>query len=178
MSTVTFKDCFLQLTTILTYLGVWPTNAANPIFYWMYALFVFIFFEILLATLPLANLFVKKDVGILEIASCIFLNLQILIVPFKSVIFLKYHKNLRKATEAVCCSNEDDQKHINEEGALSMKSTFQYFYLCFATLLLMALSPLINLKEKPLLIEMWLPFDHTVNWFNYFSIYLYSTVGK
>lgn len=176
------KKSLLPLITILKYLGMWPAATVNPFLYWAYTFFWFIFLQIPVATLPLVNLFVKENVGVLKIASCVFLNLQVLIVPFKTVFLLIFHKNLRKATEILDSpafnSYTKEHEHIIEEDTASLRKNFNYIRLCIITAIMISSSPLANLKEKRLFIDMWVPFDIHANLANYFSVYLFSVVGK
>lgn len=178
-----FRQSFLQLTTILKYLGMWPTNTINPVIYWVYTAFWFICFEIPIATLPFANLFVKEDIGVLEIASGIFYNLQVQIVPFKMVFLLFQHRKLKKAVDVLCSKAfssyvQPEHADIIQEGVITTKKTFNYIRLCLFTVALITSSPLINLREKPWLVEMWIPIDIKANCFNYFVVYLYTIIGK
>lgn len=178
-----FRESFVHLITILKYLGMWPTNTINPVIYWTYTSFWFICFEIPIATLPFANLFVKEDVGVLEIASGIFYNLQVQIVPFKMVFLLIQHTKLRKAVDVLCSKAfssyaQPEHADIIQEGAITTKKTFNYIRLCLFTVALITSSPLIHLSEKPWLVEMWIPIDIKANWFNYFVVYFYTIIGK
>lgn len=162
---------------------MWPTNEINPFIYWVYTLLVLILFEIPIAILPFANLFIKEDVGVLEIANGIFLNLQVFVVPFKMAFLLIHHKNLRKAFEVVCNGSfssyiQPEHYFIVQDGAKSTNKAFNYISLCLVTGILMTSSPLLNIKEKPWLVEMWLPIDIKASWLNYITVYVYTLIGK
>lgn len=175
-----FKKSLVRVITLLKYLGMWPENT---IFYWLYTGFMFIFFQIPMATLPVATLFMEENVGVVRVASCIFLNLQVAIVPFKTVLLLVFHKKLRNAIEILDCDafNSYTDKQIiflNENTAL-LRKIFNYVPLCFITVILLSLSSLTSMKkEKELFVEMWFPFDPKANLFNYFSVYIFSVFGK
>lgn len=162
---------------------MWPSDVVNPVIYWAYTSFVLVVFEIPIAILPYVNLFFKNDVGVLEVAKSIFLNLQVSIVPFKVVLFLTYHKKMRKIVEIFCSKSfssyiQLEHKYIIQEGDSSTRRVFNYISLCLITGVLMTSSPLINLRDKPWLVEMWIPIDIKANWLNYFGVYLYTLIGK
>lgn len=177
------KKNFTVVINLLKLLGMWPTNTANPILYWIYTLCMFLIFQIPMATFPVASLFMEENVGILRIASCIFLNLQVSIVPFKTIILLTHHKQLLKAVQILECesfnSYTEEQKHviIRKDGA-SLKRITKYVPLCFITVIIMSLSSLTSLEQRELFVEMWFPFNPKANLLNYFSVYLFSVFGK
>lgn len=182
MSEDDLKQSLLPLIKILKFLGMWPTNGLNPILYWTFTFFLIIFLQIPIATLPLVDLFAKENVGVLKVASCIFLNLQISIVPFKTIFVLIFHKNLREAVEILYSksfnSYGQEHEHIIQEDVISMKKNFNYIRLCLGTGILISSSALVKLKERRLFIEMWVPFDPKANLFNYFTVYFFSVIGK
>lgn len=182
MSEDDLKQSLLLLIKTLKYLGMWPTNALNPILYWTFTLFLIIFLQIPIATLPLLNLFIKENVDVLKIASCIFLNLQISIVPLKTILVLIYHKNLKEAIKMLNSksfnSYGQQHEHIIQEDAVSMEKNINYIRLCLGTAILISSSALVKLKERRLFIEMWVPFDPKANLFSYFTVYLFSVIGK
>lgn len=182
MSEESLKKSLLLVITLLKCLGMWPTDTVTPALYWIYTSFMLTFFQIPMAVLPIATLFMEEDVGVLRIANCIFLNLQVSIVPFKTVFLLIFHKNLRKAVEILSCdifnSYTDDHKRIIQEGVKSIRRNFNYVPLCFITVILMSLSSLTSLEEKELFVEMWFPFNPKANLFNYFCVYIFSVAGK
>lgn len=161
---------------------MWPTETVHPILYWSYTSFLFIFFQIPMAALPIVSLFVEENVDVLRVASCIFLNLQVSIVPFKTVLLLVFHKNLRKAVDILDCNsfNSYTQAHerIVREDAAAINRNFNYVPLCFITVILMSLSSLTSIEDRELFVEMWFPFNPKTNLFYYFSVYVFSIVGK
>lgn len=181
MSEGTLKKSLLLVITLLKCLGMWPTDSVKPFLYWTYTIFMFIFIQIPMAALPIVSLFVEENVDVLRIASCIFLNLQVSIVPFKTVFLLAFHKNLRKAVEILDCktfnSYTKDHEYIIYKDATTIRRNFNYVPLCFITVILMSLSSLTSLEHKELFVEMWFPFNPKANLFNYFSVYLFSVAG-
>lgn len=180
--TYTLKKNFAMVISVLNYLGMWPTNTINSILYWVYTLCMFLIFQIPMATFPVASLFMEENVGVLRIVSCIFLNLQVSIVPLKTVLLLTHHKYLLKAVQILDCesfnSYTKEQKHIIEEDAASVGRIFNYVPLCFITVIVMSLSSLTSLEQRELFVEMWFPYNPKANLLNYFSVYLFSVFGK
>lgn len=169
------------MVTLLKYLGAWPTDTFNPTLYCLYTVCMFTFIQIPITTLPVVNLFMEEKVGVLNIASCIFLNLQIAIVPFTFVSLLVYHKDLLKVVETLDCrifnSYTEKQECIIREATALTNRIYNYVYLVLVTLALLTLPSLTHLEERKLFMEMWFPFDPKANLIKYCSTYLFSVTG-
>lgn len=176
------KTSLLPVVTLLKYLGMWPENTTGTAAYWTYTLFMLVFFQIPMAAFPIVNLFLDENVDILRVASCIFLNLQVSIVPFKTVFLLVFHNRLRSAAEILGSktfnSYTNEQQAIIQEEVAAVKRNFNYVPLCFVTAILLSAPPLANLEERQLLMDMWFPFNPRENLFNYISVYLFTFIGK
>lgn len=168
-----------SVITILKYLGMWPTYTT---LYWLYTILMFVFLQIPIAVLPIATLFMEDDVGVLRIASCIFLNLQVSIVPFKTVLLLIFNKNLLKAVDILNCdafnSYRETQQNFVKDNTTMIRKIFNYIPLCFITVVLMSLSSLTSIQERELFVEMWFPLNPKTSLFNYFIVYLFSVLGE
>lgn len=175
-----FRNSLKTPITLLKILGVWRT--ANSKMYWLYTLFIFCAIQIPTVILPATDLIVDRDVSIVRIAKCIFLNAQTATVPFKTAFFAVSHKKLLEALEILDSeyfkSYTQDHLGIIEEGAAVIRKSSHYITLCFFTVLMIAASPIAYWKERQLFADMWLPFDPKNNWHYYVLAHIYSTAGK
>lgn len=177
----TLKKDFKFVVNLLKYLGAWPTDTINPVLYSLYTASMFTLIQIPMTTLPVVNLFMEEKIGVLNIARCIFLNLQIAIVPFTFVSLLVFHKDLLKVVEILDCrifnSYTEKHKFIIQEATALTKRIYNYVYLVLVTLAVLTLPSVTHLEERRLFMEMWYPFDPKANLIKYTSTYLFSVAG-
>lgn len=166
---------------ILNILGSFSSETQNANVYLVHTIFIFLFFELPIASLPTMRLFVTEDVDVIKVINLIFVHIQIAVVPFKT-IFLAYNSkklnNVLKFLDNrffVNCIQE--QKGIVENGLRTLTIVHHYITMCFFAVIALVLPPLADISKRDFPVGMWFPWDCQTDLLQYSVVYLYTFSG-
>lgn len=173
-----FKDTLNIPINLFKILGAWPTG--NTVLYWLHTL-LFCAAEISIPIFTLIGLINEEDFSVTRIANCIYMNMQLATVPFKTIFLVLSYKNMQRLLEALDSEvfNCYTHHHFNiiENGASAIRKIKHYIPLCIFTVALIVMMPIVHLKDMPLFMDMWFPFNPRNNWFRYWTAQLYVSGG-
>lgn len=164
--------------------GAIPVKCLNIKFYRFYSFFVWGCLIIPVASFPVVQLFIYQENNLEVIAANAYLSSEIIMIPFKLLTLLLKRKELQ---EILRFYDRVGLKHLNTEKHRKMmkdgldgvkRNSTMFISACMVALVLMFSKPLLSFKKKPLMNEMWFPFDPQASYVHYTFYVVYMSSSK
>lgn len=151
--------------------------------YYFFTFFMFAFFEFPLAVLPFYQQLFVEPFDIIQLANSSLLNIELTVIPVKVVMMLLLYKTFENAVD--CLDTEFFNSYTSEQKKTIMKPTLKavklgnhYLTLCLTSFSFWVSRNVFFIHTKPLLLNMWFPFDPYENDIYYVFSIFYTIFGK
>lgn len=161
--------------------GAIPVKCLNVKFYGIYSFFIWGFLIIPVASFPVIQLFISQERNLKVIAANAYLSSEIILIPFKLLTLLLKRKEL---LEILRYYDRVELKHLNTEKHKKMmehglnnvkRNSTMFISACMVALVLMFSKPVLGFKKKPLMSDMWFPFDPQASYVHYTFYVVYMS---
>lgn len=164
--------------------GAVPVKCLNIKIYRIYSFFIWGCLIIPVASFPVIQLFISREGNLEVIAANAYLSSEIILIPFKLLTLLLKRKELQ---EILRYYDKVELKHLNTEKHKKMmedglnyvkRNSTMFIFACMIALVLMFSKPILSFKKKPLMSDMWFPFDPQESYVHYTFYVVYMSSSK
>lgn len=176
-----FKDSLKTNVVGLSLAGAYPIENISVPIYLLYSFLMEIVLMVPIILSPLAKYIVEKETNWRRICENAFLLTCISIIPFKTLVLLKRHKQVKAVIKfydqkPTLQSSESDEMVNDTLKRIRLYSKIYIFYFEFTNCML-ALKTLFD-SERKLSLDLWLPYDYKTDTLSFVLTVLYLHIGK
>lgn len=162
--------------------GAWRPEWCNKAIYYIYSFIIsgLLVFSISLG--PAIMLVVEKETDLKEITGRAFLFSETILIPLKVLILLCWEKEVKEIAgyfdRNIAKRSTKAEEMVNQMIRRTNLYSKVYVYGSQVIVFLLCSKPIFYFTEKPLVFEMWLPYDHKSSNAIYIFTSAYMTLGK